>query len=224
MWFKVCDSIVTHPKRMKTSYAAIGLWTVLGAWCARHLTDGHIPSAVLDSFDPSRGLVDELVKNGWLISAEISGYELTIHDYLVYQPSKERVADISLKRSEAGKLGGLSKKSTKGTGTGTNKSGGKVRRVFEFWQDDTGHKNSRLVDSRARRIRARLNEGYSVDELCQAIHNRRNDPWLMGQDGSPRVYDGIETLLRDGAQVERLRDLSAPHSSGSTAPYRKELS
>jgi hypothetical protein len=61
------------------------------------------------------------------------------------------------------------------------------------------------------RIEARLREGFSADELILAITHRRNDPWLMGTaDGATRVFDGIETLLRDASQVERLRDLENP--------------
>ena len=86
-----------------------------------------------------------------------------------------------------------------------------ARRVFEAWKLDTGHVRATLDRKRQVRIEARLREGSTADELILAITHRRNDPWLMGTaEGATRVFDGIETLLRDAAQVERLRDLDKP--------------
>jgi hypothetical protein len=93
-----------------------------------------------------------------------------------------------------------------------------VRDVFERWRQDTGHYKATLDDKRGRRIAARLREGFTPDELALAITHRRNDPWLMGEtERSTRVYDDIETLLRDRAQVERLIRLIAPHKPKVTA-------
>lgn len=47
-----------------------------------------------------------------------------------------------------------------------------------------------------------------MDELCRAITGAKGDPWLMGKNPSRKRYDGIETLLRDAAQVEKLRDMA----------------
>ena len=85
-----------------------------------------------------------------------------------------------------------------------------ARQVFEAWRQDTGHHRSKLDRKRQARIEARLRDGYSAEELIAAITHRRNDPFLMGGGPDGRVFDGIETLLRDAAQVERLRDLTAP--------------
>lgn len=85
-----------------------------------------------------------------------------------------------------------------------------VTQVFEFWRENTGHGRSVLDRKRAARIAARLREGFTAERLCAAIANRRNDPFLMGANDTGRVFDGIETLLRDAAQVERLEKLTAP--------------
>lgn len=96
--------------------------------------------------------------------------------------------------------------------------------VFEFWRTDTGRQRTKLDSKRKARIAARLREGFTVGDLCEAIRNRRNDRWLMGLDDSPRVYDGLETLLRDAAQVERLRDLKSPQrqKSKGSGPVQKD--
>ncbi|MDL4071730.1 replication protein [Klebsiella quasipneumoniae] len=83
-----------------------------------------------------------------------------------------------------------------------------VRLVFTHWQQEHDHPSAKLDDKRRKRIKARLAEGFTVDELCRAITGAKGDPWLMGKNPSRKRYDGIETLLRDAAQVEKLRDLS----------------
>lgn len=84
----------------------------------------------------------------------------------------------------------------------------RVNTVFEFWKATHNHPTSKLDDKRRKRITARLSEGYPVDDLLAAISGALYDPWLMGKNPGNKRYDGIETLLRDAAQVERLRDLS----------------
>lgn len=84
----------------------------------------------------------------------------------------------------------------------------RVNTVFEFWKVTHNHPTSKLDDKRRKRITARLSEGYPVDDLLAAISGALYDPWLMGKNPGNKRYDGIETLLRDAAQVERLRDLS----------------
>ncbi|KAB8312958.1 phage replication protein [Erwinia endophytica] len=83
-----------------------------------------------------------------------------------------------------------------------------VRQVFTHWQAEHNHQASKLDDKRRRRIKARLAQGFTVDELCKAITGAKFDIWLMGKNPSNKRYDGIETLLRDAAQVEKLRDLA----------------
>ncbi|MFP1767288.1 replication protein [Lonsdalea quercina] len=82
-----------------------------------------------------------------------------------------------------------------------------IRTVFSHWQAEHNHPTSKLDQKRRKRINARLEEGFSVAELCKAISGAKYDTWLMGKNPSNKRYDGIETLLRDAAQVEKLRDL-----------------
>lgn len=83
------------------------------------------------------------------------------------------------------------------------------RKVFEFWQSDLGHKSAKFDRKRKARINALLKTGFTVRELCLAIRGAKRDKWLMGTDPkSPRAYTGIEHVLRDAEQVERLIILS----------------
>lgn len=80
-------------------------------------------------------------------------------------------------------------------------------RVFEAWRELTGHSKAKFDQKRKARIQARIRDGFTSDQLIQAISNRIHDKWLMGENPGGKVFDGIETLLRDCAQVERLMEL-----------------
>ena len=49
-WFYVDDNFSTHPKCIGISMEAVGVWTMAGTWCARHLTDGYIRLVVSRGF------------------------------------------------------------------------------------------------------------------------------------------------------------------------------
>lgn len=81
-----------------------------------------------------------------------------------------------------------------------------VEVVFGAWRDKWSPK-SRLDDKRRKRIEARLAEGYDVQTLIDAITNAERDPFLMGENPQGKKYTGLETLLRDASQVDRLASL-----------------
>lgn len=90
-WVKLDDGFADHPKIHEVGPIAAWLHVAALCYCARHLTDGRVPSRVvrglIDAPRP-RVLVDKLVSSGLWDEVE-GGYE--IHDYLDYQPSRERV-------------------------------------------------------------------------------------------------------------------------------------
>ncbi|WP_342221058.1 replication protein [Candidatus Fukatsuia endosymbiont of Tuberolachnus salignus] len=93
----------------------------------------------------------------------------------------------------------------------------RVKMVFAFWQKNLVHPQARLDKKRAKRIQARLKEKFSAEDLCQAITGATYDPWLMGKNPENKRYDGIDTVLRDAAQVERLMGLAGNHYAKALA-------
>jgi hypothetical protein len=84
-----------------------------------------------------------------------------------------------------------------------------VQRVFDAWRSVHRHPNARLDSKRLKRIRQAL-VLFTPDQLECAVRGAAKDDWLMGRDPkSPRKYDGLETILRDTAQIERLIELAA---------------
>lgn len=73
--FRVRDTIHDHPKMLGIPLAALGLWTYAGAWSAKHLTDGLIPTTAINHLPNWRRLSTELedrhlwepVNGGWAI-------------------------------------------------------------------------------------------------------------------------------------------------------------
>lgn len=89
-WVKVDDSFADHPKVMslgRDRIAGVGLWTASACYCARHLTDGFVPSAVADGFGLPR-VWGRLVEVG-LVDRVSGGYQL--HDWLEYNPPRSKV-------------------------------------------------------------------------------------------------------------------------------------
>lgn len=100
-WFKVDDRFHSHPKVLALrsgahEETAIALWLKAGSWCASNLTDGAVPSYVLDSLVRRNGAkaAAELVRVGlWETTAD--GFRF--RSWSEYQPSK---SDVESKREK----------------------------------------------------------------------------------------------------------------------------
>lgn len=75
--------------------------------------------------------------------------------------------------------------------------------VFVHWQREWKHPSTKLDPKRRKRIEARLKD-FTAGQLRDAISGFKHSPWHTGTDpkGQGTVYDSIDTLLRDNAQVE----------------------
>lgn len=106
-WFKVDDSFHDHPKVFDAPDCAVALWTRAGAWAARNLTNGFVPSGMPARLcdDPDTA-IKELVRRG-LWKRASGGYQF--HDWADFQPSADSVRSLRAKRAEAGRLGGQAK-------------------------------------------------------------------------------------------------------------------
>jgi len=89
-----------------------------------------------------------------------------------------------------------------------------IREVFACWQEVHAHRNAKLDAKRASKIRARLREGFTTDQLKTALRGAKLDGWLMGENPDGKVYDGLESLLKDAAKVERLLEITTKPDKG----------
>ena len=109
-WTKLDDGIFDHPKMLRAGEDAANLYVRALVWCNKHLTDGQIPREALRALTLRRSpesMADRLVTVGlW----EATGEGWFVHDFAAHNPSRATVeakrAELSAKRSEAGKKGG----------------------------------------------------------------------------------------------------------------------
>lgn len=92
-YFAVDDGFADHPKvvrlqGMRGWQSAIALWTLGGAWCSKHLTDGAVPAAVVSRLGFAGKDADLLVKAGlWERTEE--GFQY--HDWAPRNPLRTQV-------------------------------------------------------------------------------------------------------------------------------------
>lgn len=254
MWFKVDDGLHDHPKTLEAGNAALGAWVRLGSWCAKHGTGGWLPRSTAMSICRSRRALATLIAVR-MIDDHGSRLKLhDWDDYNPTAEEAKRRKLARSRAGAAGARARWSAHAGDGKSHGKPHSkpmrercpvpvpvpvpidqvsdptdpravSADVRQVFDAWRSDTGHSRAKLDGKRARRIRARLAEGYSATDLTDAIRGRRGDPFLMGRNDACRTYDAISTLLRDAEQVERLMDLArnGPHLTPAQAQLRRAI-
>lgn len=143
-WVRISDDFSDHAKLRALSAPAIAMWLAGIAYANRNLTDGVIPTRVTAGFintdglyeksgrtyqevTPStvtrqlivQGLWHDLSSNCAACAAPAGAHEYVIHDYLEYQPSREKVlAGRENTRSRVAKY--------RATRTGSNEDGNAV--------------------------------------------------------------------------------------------------
>lgn len=87
MWVKLDDDFADHPKVVGLSDKAFRAYVSGLCYCARQLTDGHIPSRMVKALAPGRSGT-ELEQAGLWIQ---NGSGVVVHDYLEFQPATSHV-------------------------------------------------------------------------------------------------------------------------------------
>lgn len=82
-----------------------------------------------------------------------------------------------------------------------------VRTVFEHWRV-TMHKRpgelpTKLDRTRRAKVEARLRDGYTVEQLCQAVTGCSLTPHNMGFNDRGTPYNDLELICRDAPHVDR---------------------
>lgn len=91
-WVKLDDAFHAHPKAVRAGLEAVGLYTLSLSYCSHYLTDGYIPAEWVghQAGKHTDRLAQRLVDVGfWTV--DNGGYR--VHDYLDYQPSRERILE-----------------------------------------------------------------------------------------------------------------------------------
>lgn len=96
--------------------------------------------------------------------------------------------------------------------------------VFDHWVMRMGKGSStKLTKGRKSKIEARLKEGYSIDDIKQAIDGCANSGHHMGQNDTGTVYDDLTLICRNGEKVEWFKNNIAkvkPNEQVANQPKR----
>jgi len=99
-----------------------------------------------------------------------------------------------------------------------------INEVFAYWQLRMGHEASKLDAKRVRAIKARLADGYTVGQLCQAVDGCKNSPYHQGQNDTRTLYDDIELICRDATKVDGfIKRFSQGPPNGRTANAQQTI-
>lgn len=84
-----------------------------------------------------------------------------------------------------------------------DESGGPVREIFDFWANVMGKtKQTKLTQERRKKIKARLNANYTVDQIKQAIINCSNSRFHMGQNDGANLHNDLELICRNNTKLD----------------------
>tara|TARA_R110001599_G_scaffold339851_1_gene559738 strand:- start:29058 stop:29873 length:816 start_codon:yes stop_codon:yes gene_type:complete len=81
-----------------------------------------------------------------------------------------------------------------------------AQEVFDFWCSTMGKQKSAFSKARKKNVVDRLKEGYSVEEIKQAIVHCSTTPHNMGYNENRKVYDDLELICRSPEKLEQFRD------------------
>ena len=93
------------------------------------------------------------------------------------------------------------------------------REVFDYWVQKTGHTRAKFTSGRKSKITSRLKEGYSVNDLKQAINGNRASGYHRGKNDSKTVYDSIDLIFRNGEKVEQFMGMAEKNKNTAQEFY-----
>jgi hypothetical protein len=83
-----------------------------------------------------------------------------------------------------------------------------VRVVFEYWKQKMGHVDAKLTREREMKIKGRLDEGYTVDQLKSAVDGCGGSAFHQGDNERGHRYDDITLICRSGSKVEQFIEMT----------------
>lgn len=96
-----------------------------------------------------------------------------------------------------------------------------VQGLFDFWVNQMRKQpgSTKLTTKRRKAIQARLKEGYTEEQIKNAIVGCSLDPFSMGQNDRQKAFNDIELICRSGEKLESFfnqQPISQPSCSRGT--------
>ena len=77
-----------------------------------------------------------------------------------------------------------------------------IELIFEHWKEAMKHPGAILSEERRKKIRTRLNDGYSYEKCIAAIDGCAGSSYHMGKNDTGTVYDSIDLIFRTASKIE----------------------
>ncbi|CEG88985.1 Putative uncharacterized protein [Propionibacterium freudenreichii] len=92
-WFKIDDTLHSHPKVRRAGAAAVGVWATSGAFSMAYKTDGWVPEWFVESWGKTGATAArKLVEVGMWSPSERDGQKgYQFHDWGDYQPLSDEI-------------------------------------------------------------------------------------------------------------------------------------
>jgi len=81
--------------------------------------------------------------------------------------------------------------------------------IFEFWKITMQKPAAKLTAARRTKIKARLSDGYPVQQILDAIVGCTRSTWHMGANPQRKKYNDLELICRDGRNIEQFSEAPA---------------
>lgn len=81
------------------------------------------------------------------------------------------------------------------------------REIFLHWQRVLDKPRSKLTPERRTRVRARLRDGYTVEDIKKAIDAVASSDWHRGSNNADREFTDLVLICQNGSKLESYIDL-----------------
>ena len=85
----------------------------------------------------------------------------------------------------------------------TDPTSEEIERVFSYWQTKTNRPKAKRTVGRIKRIRARLKDGFSVEDLCRVIDFAVQSDFHQGDNENGTRYDWTRNIMGSTEKVEK---------------------
>jgi len=173
----------------------IGCLQMFWSWADEHLAksqgEASIPCSQVDEIVQLPGFAVALQEVGWLDSKDVG---LAVPGYSIYMGRSKPHRRTPPKPNEERVITGLVKDN--------------VNAVIAHYK--TYHPRARPGTKEKELIAARFRDGYSVDDLTQAIDGCHKSAFHCGDNDRGAKYQSLSLIVRDSAHVLNFIELSRP--------------
>lgn len=113
---------------------------------------------------------------------------------------------------QAREIGALARRIAEEDDPAAHPLGKEIVALIERWKLGAGHAKSKTSGDRIKLVKARLKDGYSVEQIALAIDGLAAHPYVVNAQRRPRGkdsqrYDQLKNALNGGQDLERFANL-----------------